>query len=286
MKCISCEIDINPQWKYAIDMNVCPFCGKHIMEERLKNLFTSLRETMDALQKYHNQLDDWMLSNHNYIKADSPDIIKYVPTDLLKELKKIEDDKDFLKRKENQKFTVKVKTEAGEEEVVAEKIQSEEATNDFFKRAEVIKTSTHKAVSQSGNVSGTQTFKSPAEKTQHLKKVAQQIKKAGSQGINMNGQTMAISAEMLENADPEAITEYQSLLSENEIASAIDSNSDDDDNIPSIVLSMSNKNNKSGQSNADDLVRLREMQERQRRSKEAFESGNNRGGKGGGFSRA
>ena len=69
MKCTSCDTDINPKWLHAISNNVCPNCGQHIMQEHLKNLLTSLRETMEKLQEYPNEVDDWMLSNFNFIKT-------------------------------------------------------------------------------------------------------------------------------------------------------------------------------------------------------------------------
>lgn len=233
MKCISCEVEINPQWTHAIDMNVCPFCGKHIMEEHLKNLFATLRETMSALQQYPTQLDDWMLSNYNYIKTDSADIGKYMPADMVKELKKVEDDKDFQKRKDAQKFTVKVQTEQGEEEVEAEKIQSEERTSEFFKRAEVIKNNNSQKTKQQLGPNAPPTFHTPAEKTEYLKKVHQQIKKAGSSALtDAGGGSGFIPADVLENADPDAIAEYQSMISGGEVQSSIDSDGDFDDDLP------------------------------------------------------
>jgi hypothetical protein len=227
MKCISCEIEINPQWTHAIDINVCPFCGKHIMEEHLKNLFATLRETMDSLKEYPEQVNDWMLSNHNYIKTDSPNIGQYMPKEMLKELKKIEDDKEFLKKKESQKSIVKVKTEQGEEDVLVEKIQSEEKTNDFFKRAEVIKP---QQTNQQLGPNVSPSFNSPAEKTQHLKKVFQQIKKAGSQGLtDPSGGSMMLPAGMMDQADPEAVAEFQQMISGGaEVASSLDAELDDD----------------------------------------------------------
>lgn len=277
MKCISCESEINPQWKHAIDMNVCPFCGKHIMEEHLKNLFASLRETMDALQAYPEQLNDWMLSNHDYIKTDSPDIGSYMPEDILQELKRVEDEKDFQKRKENQKFTVKVKTEHGEEEVLAEKIQSEETTNDFFKRAEVIRTPSHQSASPNdANAS----FQSPGEKTQYLKKLAQQIKKEGSQGLStMNGGSIGIPAEMLETADPEALAEYQHLISGGEIASSVDYDLDDDLPGGEFILQANqaaasrNNGGGSGDYNAKDAAALAKMQAKQTQARRNVSSG-------------
>lgn len=262
MKCISCEIEINPQWTHAIDINVCPFCGKYIMEEHLKNLFTTLRETMESLKAYPNQVDDWLLSNHNYVKTDSPKIGDYMPKEMLKELRKVEDDKEFLKRKEtqSQKFTVKVQTETGEEEVQAEKIQSEEATNDFFKRAEVIKTG------PTSQQLGPNAFQSPAEKTKHLAKLAQQIKKAGSTGLGEGGSSMMLPAEMLENADPEAVADYQSMISGNEIASSLSDGGDDD--LPggdyilqaNIAAAQGKVAGGGGNANAKDLAHLQRLQ--------------------------
>jgi hypothetical protein len=264
MKCISCEIEINPQWTHAIDINVCPFCGKHIMEEHLKNLFTTLRETMDALQAYPTQVNDWMLSNHNYIKTDSPLIGNYMPKEMVKELKKVEDDKDFLKRKEAAKFTVKVQTENGEEEVVAEKIQSEERTSSFFERAEAIK----KPSKQQQGPNASPTFQSPAEKTEYLKKVAAQIKKTGSQGMTAGGGSMMISADMLEQADPEAVAEFQQMIAGGEVASSLDSDGMDDD-LPggefilqaNMAAATQGKSGGSGaNANAKDLAHLQRLQ--------------------------
>lgn len=260
MKCISCEIEINPQWTHAVEINVCPFCGKEIMAEHLKNLFASLRETMDALQTYPDQLNDWLLSNHNYIKTDSNQIGLYMPKEMLKELQKVEDGKDFQKRKDSQKFTVKVQTETGEEEIQAEKIQSEEATNDFFKRAEVIKTG------PSSQQLGPNAYQSPAEKTKYLKDVFQQIKKAGSTGLTSSGGTMMIPAEMMEHADPEAVAEFQSLMTGGEIVSSLPDASDDD--VPDFILAANiaaanNKHGNSGSggnSNPKDLAHLQRLQ--------------------------
>lgn len=273
MKCISCESEINPKWVHAVEINICPFCGKHIMEEHLKNLFSSLRETMSQLQAYPEQINDWLLSNYNYIKTDSPKISLYMPEEMLKDLKRVEDEKDFQKRKESQKYTVKVKTEMGEEEVVAEKIQSEETTNDFFKRAAVIKTS-----SNNSNTGGSPTFQSPAEKTQHLKKMAQQIKKVGSQGLIADGSSMSLPAHMLDQADPEAIAEYQSMISTGELVNSSLSDTSDDD-VPDFILAANQAAaaNRSGTSNSEtnakDLATLQRLQSKISRSRNTMING-------------
>ena len=277
MKCVSCEVEINPKWKHAIDINVCPFCGSNIMEEHLKNLLTSLADIMDKLQQYPDQLNDWLLSNFNYVKTDSPTLIKFLPQDQIKEVaaefatKTI--DKPIQDPAPNKKFTVKVKTDAGEQEIEAEKIQEEEETNAFFKRAEAVKP----------NIDG---FRSTAEKTEHLKKIALQIKRAGSTAIlNDDGENSYISPEMMGDADPDAVAEMESLFSENEISSSLGSAAIGDEEIPAVVLNMASKAKGSKHtSNPADFLKLQQLQSRIEESRRNFESGNNRGK--GGFSRA
>ena len=98
---------------------------------------------------------------------------------------------------------------------------------------------------------------------------------------------MSLPAEMLEHADPEAVAEFQSMMSGGEISSSIDSGGDDD--VPSHILAanqaLAARKGKGGSSNAADLLKLQQMQERVKNSREAFETGENRGSKGGGFSR-
>lgn len=267
MKCISCESDINPKWKHAIEQNICPYCGQCIMDEMLKNLLTSLNEAMTKMQSYPEQLNDWMLSNFNFIKTDSIDLIKYVPKHYFKEVKESKEEiKELPEIKENKKFTVKVKTEAGEQEVEVEKIQSEDKTNEFFKRAEAVRP----------RIDG---FQNATEKTNHLKMMAQQIKRAGVPLLaNENGSSSFLSPELIESADPEAVLEMQSLLEGNEIASSIADSSDED--IPSAVLNMANRAKNGVPS---EIYKLQQLHNRRKQSKDNFESGASRGK--GGFSR-
>src|SRR5271169_5876640 len=86
MRCISCETEINPKWEHAIDINVCPFCGKHIMEEHLKNCIASLAVAMEEMLKYPKQLEDWLLSNHEYIKTSSPNLSDYLSKEDVKKV--------------------------------------------------------------------------------------------------------------------------------------------------------------------------------------------------------
>jgi hypothetical protein len=261
MKCMSCESEINPKWRYAIDSNICPFCGQNVMDENLKELFSNLRVTMDALLAYPEQLNDWLLSNYEFIQTTSPLLINYVSKDQLKAEVEVKS-KHKADEVENAKFTVKVQTDHGEEEIMAEKIQSEERTSSFFKRAEAVKP----------NIDG---FQSAAEKTQRLKSMASQIKRAGTSSM--------MSHESMADADPEAVAEMQSLMSDSHISSSLPSS--DDDEIPSVVLAMANRGGGKGSSHdAADLLKLQQMHGRVSNSHSNFESGENRGKNG--FSRA
>jgi len=275
MKCITCEVEINPKWKHAIDINVCPFCGQHIMEEHLKNLLTSLGETMEKLQAYPQQLDDWLLSNYNYIKTDSPNLKMYLPKETVKELRKELDEAEFQEKKRS---VVKVKNAVTgeEEEVVVEKAMSDNKANSFFERAEALRPS------EKGKKDGP---KSIAEKTQHLKKLKEQIEEEGAKGIvSEAGMAAMISPEDMQSADPETVAQLQSLIDSGDIvASGLPpSPSDDDDEIPSVVLAMASKAKKgsSGEPNDADLESLRRMQSKVQSAQKKLASGK------GGFSRA
>lgn len=275
MKCLSCESEIDPKWKFAIEQNTCPLCGMSIMEEHLKNLLTSLTDIMTKLQQYPDQVNDWLLSNFNYIKTDSPKLIQFVPKDQIQTLlpepvsPKVLEDNTL---KNDKKFTVKIKTDAGEQEIEAEKIQEEERTNEFFKRAEAVKP----------KIDG---FRSTAEKTEHLKKIALQIKRAGTSAIlDDSGEDSYISPDMMDEADPDAVAEMESLFEDNEISSSLPAGLSGDDDIPAVVLNMANKANGSKhKSNPADLMKLQQSHYRLEESRRNFESGASRGK--GGFSR-
>lgn len=264
---MSCNIDINPQWTYAIGQNICPFCGEGIMEEHLKNLFSTLRQTMDCLSEYPDQLNDWMLSNHNYIKTDSSNLKLYMPKEYTEEIKKQHEEKLLTEKKlkdkkaSDKKSIVKIETENGEEEIMVEKIQSEEETNEFFKRAEAIKP----------NIEG---FKSSAEKTQRLKAMAQQIKREGATVVNQAGLATHLPPEMIDNADPEAVAEFQAMMDGGEVVSSLpDNSSNNDDDIPSVVLAMANRAKGGSKDPSADLDKLRRQQANVAESRRNFQSG-------------
>src|SRR5277367_3482574 len=175
MKCISCETEINPKWEHAIEINVCPFCGKHIMEEHLKNCLTGLAAAMKDMQKYPEQLDDWLLSNHSYIKTDSPQLKQFLPKEVFKEMKK---ELETQEANEPRISTIKIKLPGGgTQDVLVEKTQSEEKTKSFFDRAEVLQGSGKTSGKAPRATDEPEAPKSVAEKTQNLRAVAQQIRR-------------------------------------------------------------------------------------------------------------
>lgn len=258
MKCISCEIEINPKWKHAIDRNICPFCGQSIMEELLKGLLSTLQDTMEKLQGYSDQVNDWLLSNYNYVKTDSPDLVAYVPQEvlkeLLKELRKELDHDDF----ERKKTTIKVKTGDGEEEVVTEKIQSDSKTAGFFERSGLIRKGASdggdedvdtgdKEVVQLGTAKPAKpkSFKSAAERTKYLKELKEKIEEEGSSGvISQKGLAAMMVTANSEGADAEDVAAFQSVIGSGDIVnSALSSPTslDDEDRMAERVLSMNLK---------------------------------------------
>lgn len=276
MKCVSCETEINPKWRHAIDINVCPFCGKYILEEHLKNLFTSLATTMESLQNYPDQLNDWLLSNYNYIKTDSLNLKDYLPKEALKEMRKELDNEEFQEKK---KSIVKVKTGDGKiEEVIVEKVQSDAKANGFFERAEAFKSPDRDKEEDSKSVS---------EKTQHLKKMAQQIKsdlKEGSKGHISQAHLASminseINNETLENSE---VAELQAAIDGGNIVSGLPDpadGTDEDDRIPSAVLAMASRAKNNNNAVNKDLETLHEMQNKVKNAQKKLASGK------GGFSR-
>jgi len=250
MKCISCEVEIDPKWKHAIDQNICPFCGDAILDPKLKDLLSSLFDIMTEMQPYPNELNDWMLSNFNFIKTDSEHIINYVPKELLLSAKKAEYVEPGSKK------TIKVKTELGEEDVEVEKIQSQDRTNEFFKNAGVIK--------KKGE------FKSAVDKTEYLKSMAEKIKHTGSVSIDNVEEP---SEELVEYADPEAIAEYNSIIEGNNVASSLPSLVDDELPNESIINAMVRVKNKGTSSQMSEIEKLQDLQRRRSNSNKSFSSG-------------
>jgi hypothetical protein len=68
MKCMSCQEEVSPRCKKAIELNQCPFCGDPIMDERLKSQLSVLLAVMTDLHaNFKDELDDWLDKNFQYV---------------------------------------------------------------------------------------------------------------------------------------------------------------------------------------------------------------------------
>jgi len=279
MRCISCDVLINPQWKHAIEQNICPMCGQEVMPVHLKNCIVELKKAMQEMQQYPEQLNDLLLSNYNYIKIDDPNLINYLPKELIKDAAKeiVKEDKPEAKQS-----IIKIKLPGGgTQDVLVEKTQSEAKTNGFFERAEVLKGSgktSGKAIKEAGEPDAP---KSVSEKTANLKKLAQQIREEAHSGITSEDQMV----HMIEgvDADPEAVSDYSSLIDDGGIiSSGLQGQYDgEDEEIAPAALAMARmaKQGAGGNSNAKDLQSLQEMHAKAQGAAKRLNSG------GGSFSR-
>jgi hypothetical protein len=69
MRCMNCGANIPPEWINAIQSNLCPGCGKEIMNSQTQDL---LKELTDAMQKMPNDpagVAGWLLSNYRFQKV-------------------------------------------------------------------------------------------------------------------------------------------------------------------------------------------------------------------------
>lgn len=231
MKCASCDVNIDPKWKYAIEQNICPFCGQNIMDEYLKNLLILLSDTINKLSDYEEQLNDFMLSNFQFIKTTSKNLADYLTPEQLSEQE--------LKFKHNVK---KVKNNSDLKEVNEEK-QENNITSEIFKRADLLK-----------DGSGKNKFNSIAEKMAYIKSIAEKEKnkKGGEEttsmaDINISKLLQEDFSEFAENSESGYEEEDDDLTVE-----------DDLDKIPSAVLRASAKA-KNSDSSSRDLETLKRL---------------------------
>jgi hypothetical protein len=242
MQCVTCNMEINPKWTHAIDINICPFCGQNIMEEHLKNLLVSLKKTMDSLQSYTDQLNDWMLSNYNYIKTDSKLIINYIPTDYIDNLKK----KSAIN-------VIKENVDTTTYESVKKPL-SDDRVNSFFERADLTK-------------SKLEGFATVSEKNQYLKSLADQIKQEGAVVLDKSGDISSISPELLAQVNQSALLQYESALDgDNDDYSSLP---DIDEQIPAAIVAHNTKS----YSNQDALRELQLLDSKKALSQQNFKSG-------------
>jgi hypothetical protein len=281
MKCENCQTDINPKWSHALTSNLCPMCGGQIMAEHLKDCLANLTVAMrDMNAQYPEQLNDWLLSNYNFIKTDSLNLKDYLPQETIKELtQQVKQVETELPPQEKTFTTMKIKNGKGQiEEIQVEtkKIQTPEKTQSFFDRAEV------PGIKKKGGAESADSKSKPhsniVERTQYLKEIANQIRKEGNKTYLQEDDL----ASMIESDGDLSIEELSANIDAGEmIQSALPTYSDgEEEAIPSVVLNMANRaTNKSGTTNQKDLQALEELQQKSQGSSKRMLSG------GGSFSR-
>ena len=242
MQCISCQTEINPKWSHAISNNICPFCGSSILDEHLKTLLTSLGEIMKELQQFPEQLDDWLLSNHSYIKTDSPTLVSYVPKEALKEIKQNEP--------VYEKKVIMTKDASGKDKKVGETL-SNSRTDEFYKRAEILDPNAQpEADETSPPKSGI------VARNEYFRNLVQEIKtKGNNQGFIDQDNLVS----MIEEGEVPNVAELQAALS-GDLPSEPETGLDDE-NIPSFVLAQAARaQNKTANAPDKDLRALYEQQ--------------------------
>jgi hypothetical protein len=245
---MSCQSDVNPKWKYAIDTNLCPCCGKIIMQEEIKKLLTTLSDSIEGLLKYPEYLDDWLFLRFNFVPASKIQILEKQIEELKLKLSANRiSDKDCIESVNKINNEVNEVSEDSTDSVDKKQVnestlisvQNEQITNEFFKRSNA-----DKIVKNSKNI----------------KDLVSRIKNSSIQD------TMENSSNITEYIEPE-------------ITSSLDT-PDDLDHIPDSVLAFANdtKDFVSSGYNKKDLDKLRELQEKSRGARQRMLSGANKGG--------
>lgn len=244
MKCISCETEINPKWKAAIDKNECPFCGNVILNVQLKEALGALYELMLSVQTdFSLELEDWMLSNFGFIKTTSDKLVEFVPPEMLSHANRTRSMLGPHTRIE------KVIDQNGEHEVIVQKHQSEDVTNGFFSRAEAVKP----------KLDG---FSSVEDKTHHLKNVVNQIK----------GRSLMTEEDVAAEAKMQA--ELEGLDDHIRQSGSLSSDDTGGEEIPDFVAQMANQASGGGQYKSKaDMAILRNLMAKKANSQNAFENG-------------
>jgi hypothetical protein len=76
MKCKSCKEDVPPKFVHAISVNVCPLCGREIMDSELQSILNDLKTIMDKASGYTSEVADWLFSNYGLKKWDPKEAAK------------------------------------------------------------------------------------------------------------------------------------------------------------------------------------------------------------------
>jgi hypothetical protein len=181
------------------------------------------------MQEYPEQLNDWLLSNYNYIKTDSPDLPLYIPKELIKELNKSINDQECQDKKTEVR---KIKMPDGTvTETVVEKLMTDKKTQEIFDRTEIIKGLGKTSGKAPRDPNAPEPPKSLAERTEYFKGIVQKIKQENAQGYVSEAQmaSMIAAGETIDESVPEVATLQTAILGADPVISAIpDADGDSD----------------------------------------------------------
>lgn len=78
MKCNNCKENIPTRFAHAHKTNICPYCGKEIMDVELQAILNALAKALDDSAPYADQVEDWMQTNYLFKKIKTqPNDISY-----------------------------------------------------------------------------------------------------------------------------------------------------------------------------------------------------------------
>jgi hypothetical protein len=250
MQCKSCSNDVSLKFQYALSANSCPFCGEDIMDKELVGILSSLRSTLVSIEKYPNEIFDWLSSNLDLVKKeDTVSFIKYkdLENELVEAKSLIEDLKNRVPQKPqavrpqkagSTKSIDEIETDAEGNPLEGELLQDPETTSTFFKNALI---------------------KNPNNTNDKFRKMVKDIKS----GVNPAANSPIVTEEMLQSGDIDS-GEFVQLFDDESlnINSALESEDDFDDEIPAVVQQMAsraNGNNTNGGYNQKDVELLKKL---------------------------
>lgn len=259
MKCKSCQGDVPPKFAHAIAVNMCPLCGSEIMEPELQETLVNLKTAMEATSQYSEEIFDWLNSNYNLIQQSVMD----------QKIKELEI--SFKDEASNMMATMKAQSipKTGRSLDISEELMADKDGNQISGEAIQDPSITNKFMINAG-------VNKMVERNDHYKKIVSEIKKNGAPALmDESGRAGVVTPDMLQSLDSEDAEEFQNILDkEYGVASGLDNDYDDGDEIPSVVMNMANqvKSSKAGYS-AKDMAALERLQSNAKKASRAMGSG-------------
>lgn len=68
MHCMSCSVEIPPEWKKVIALNVCPNCEEPIFNDFAIELMVELKEALEKMPNDPQGIAGWLLGNYKMTK--------------------------------------------------------------------------------------------------------------------------------------------------------------------------------------------------------------------------